>query len=460
MRYKWPAMKFTRSQSLNVLLFAALSFWFSGNLAHAATAEGLSNDELADLKNATIQHLEADESPDQKSGIDFSTLSGAETHGFAYCNEDHAPDTTTKAGVQIKMLGAALVYASPSNGSSILGHVGERFAFCFGHQYFDAFYDYAPFEPDDLKNNAEFIARYKVDPTTYTPEEMKSLLASNFEHVSFNTEIGGVYGTEQLSDDRSIYEAWFKVDGETMYQMMVANADRYTDQLAKLQAHEALEPYKLITQDCMTPVVQDMMLINPNYLSKHSPARLTPTFLYNFVKNHEVARIVVYPSQRQFRILRKRAEGKSTAFAWLLPASKDLSNGFGNSWALIYTQKHGLLRYAVVGPVTGAVNAVAAAAETVYGVVTEPIVLVEKLFHHKQKAGPSKLGLGRALQGLGDLFDSAAEVLSFQIRFPLPTDWSPEEMDFFKNFSQQSLLLKYLGAKYEDAPVVIQAPLN
>jgi hypothetical protein len=426
MRYKWPAMKFTRSQSLNVLLFAALSFWFSGNLAHAATAEGLSNDELADLKNATIQHLEADESPDQKSGIDFSTLSGAETHGFAYCNEDHAPDTTTKAGVQIKMLGAALVYASPSNGSSILGHVGERFAFCFGHQYFDAFYDYAPFEPDDLKNNAEFIARYKVDPTTYTPEEMKSLLASNFEHVSFNTEIGGVYGTEQLSDDRSIYEAWFKVDGETMYQMMVANADRYTDQLAKLQAHEALEPYKLITQDCMTPVVQDMMLINPNYLSKHSPARLTPTFLYNFVKNHEVARIVVYPSQRQFRILRK----------------------------------HGLLRYAVVGPVTGAVNAVAAAAETVYGVVTEPIVLVEKLFHHKQKAGPSKLGLGRALQGLGDLFDSAAEVLSFQIRFPLPTDWSPEEMDFFKNFSQQSLLLKYLGAKYEDAPVVIQAPLN
>jgi hypothetical protein len=469
-RYKYPAMKL---QSLNVVLFAFVSLWAFGNLAHAASLSADQIADLADVQNASIQHLEADEALDQKSGIDFSTLSGSETQAFAFCNGDFTPDATTKAGVKIKMLGAALVYAAPSNGSSILGHVGERFTFCFDHQYLDAFYDYAPFDPSDLKNPQAFQAQYGVDPTTYTAEENKILLASNFEHVSINTDIGGVYGSEQLLDDRSIYEAWFKIDGATMYQMMGANADRYTDQLAKLQAHQPLAPYKLLTDDCMTPVVKDMLLINPSYISKHSPARLTPTFLYNFVKNHDVDRIIIYPSQREFRILRKQAEGKSTAFAWLLPASKDLSGGFGNSWAFVYTQTHGLLKYTLVGPATGAANMVAAAAETVVGAVTAPVILIEKLFHHKNKIPPAvdaqgnplpklpaKYGFGRMLQGLGDLFDSAMEVFSFQIRFPVSTDWTQEEMTFFQNFSQQSLLLNYLGAKYENAPVIVRAPLN
>jgi hypothetical protein len=176
------------------------------------------------------------------------------------------------------------------------------------------------------------------------------------------------------------------------------------------------------------------------------------------VKNHDVDRIIVYPSQRQFRILRKRAEGKSTALSWLLPASKDLSSGFGDSWALVYTQSHGLLKYVVVGPATGAANMIAAGAETIYGIITEPVVLAEKLLKIKKKN--SGLGVHRILRGLDDLFDSMAEVFSFQIRFPLPTDWTSEEQQFFQNFAQQSLLLNYLGAKYENAPVLVKSPEN
>ena len=56
-----------------------------------------------------------------------------------------------------------------------------------------------------------------------------------------------------------------------MYKMMLANSNRYYDQMAKLQAHQPLPKYKIPSDDCVTPVVQDFELINPGYISKYSP---------------------------------------------------------------------------------------------------------------------------------------------------------------------------------------------
>jgi hypothetical protein len=450
MHYKCATMSLRSLKPLNFLLLFAL--WFSGHLAQASAP--LSADQMAALQEASIQKLQSGEALNQKSGVDFSTLSASENLAFDYCNNSSTPDAVTKSGQKIKMLGAALVYASASNGSSILGHVGERFAFCLDYQYYNVLYDYSPFEESDWNDNFDIL--YNVKRATFSAAEKKSILNSNFVQAHF--DVGAVYGEEQLTADRTIFEAWFKINGQTMYQMMMANVSRYAEQLVKIQTQQPLPAYKIPSDDCVTPVVQDFELINPNYISKHSPARLTPSFLYNFVKNHNVDRIIVYPSQRQFRILRKRAEGQSTALSWLLPASKDLSDGFGDSWALVYTQTHGLLKYVVVGPATGAVNMLAAGAETVYGIITEPVVLAEKLLKIKKKS--SSPGAHRILRGLDDLFDSMAEVFSFQIRFPLPTDWTMEEQQFFQNFAQQSLLLDYLGAKYENAPVLVKSSIN
>lgn len=381
---------------------------------------------------------------------DFSTLSGTAISGFQYCEKSYQPDITTTSGHQIKMLGAALVYASPANGHSIMGHVAERFVFCRDGSFFDVVYDYAPFDPSDW--NPQFESIYGVSRESFNEEQKKNLFESLF--VRMHPDPAQLYSRQQFEQNRTVYEAWFDLDGPTTYRMMISNVDRYFEQLNRLQNHEPLPPYHIPSDDCLTPVKKDYELINPGYVSKFNPARLTPSFFYDYVRKKKVNRIIMYPSQRQFRQLRLRAEGKSTAFQWFLPTSK-ISGGYPDSWALIFPGTHkGLLNYFVFNPLSGAVNFLTGVSEVVYGALTIPLNLLgklpglEKLYSHDR-------GIHRFTRGWVDLFHSTLEAFSFQLRYPIPTEWTEEEKEFFQNFAQDSVLLKYLGAKFNDAPLLV-----
>lgn len=373
---------------------------------------------------------------------DLSTLAGNPIPGFSLCEKPYLPDATTKSGHKIKMLGAALVYASPTNGNSILGHVGERFSFCRDDAYFDVIYDYAPFDPKEW--NEEFESIYGVSRESFNVDQKKNLFESLF--VRMNPDPRQLYFHQQFQENRTIYEAWFDIDGQTMYSMMVSNNNRYFEQLDRLRSHQSLPAYKIPSDTCLTPVKEDYELVNPGYVSRFNPARLTPSFFYDFVRKKKVSRIILYPSQRQFRLLQLRAQGKSTAFQWFLPTSQ-ISGGYPDSWALIFPGTHrGLLNYFIFNPISGLVNFITGVTEMIYGALTIPLNWVDD---------SKNRGLHRFKQGWVDMFHSTLEAFSFQVRYPTPTQWTEEEKQFFQNFAQDSILLKFLGAKFKDAPLLV-----
>jgi hypothetical protein len=413
--------------------FSRLYFWIL-----IGAFLGTSSSPASDSVSVTASDSATDSSSIPQT--DLSTLSQSDISSSSdVCLKPYTPDAKTQSGHQIKMLGAAIVYEGPSNGQSIMGHLGERFSFCRDTEYFDALYDYAPLASQDF--NQDFAITNNVSPSSFTDEEKSGMIGHLYEEVNANP--GQAYGAEQYLQNRTIYEAWLNLDGALMYKMMIANVDRYDEQIAKIQAHKPLPPYKIPSDDCMTPVLEDLQLVNPGYVKKHTLARLSPVFLYDYAKGHGVDRIIVYPSQRDFRILRLKAEGKSTAFDWFLPTQK-VSGAFGKSWALIYAGgAHGLLGHAVLRPAAGIANFAVGVAEMSYGAVTMPFK-----------------GKRRFLFGLEDILASAAETFSLQVRYPLPSPWTQEEKEFFQNFAQNSVLLKYLELKYEDAKILVDTAFN
>jgi hypothetical protein len=399
------------------------------------------------LTGAQLEALRRNE----RNGYDFSTFSGKPILGFELCEKRYIPDATTESGHRIKMLGAAIVYFAPGNGQSVFGHVAERFSYCRDSEYFDVVYDYAPF--DTRLWNESFERLYGVSLQSFTKKQRKNIFDSLF--VQLNFDPASFYADQQVYGDRTIYEAWFKLDGETMYRMMLGNLSRYEDQVARIRAHQPLPEYTIPSDNCLMPVKKDFDFINPGRLSRFHPARLTPTFFYNYVKKKNVAKIIMYPSLRQFRLLKLRAEGKTTAFQWFMPTS-EVSGNYPDSWALIFPGTHyNLLRFFVISPLSGAVNLLAGVAEMVYGVLTIPLNLLGQIPGLKWLYSEDR-GLHRFQRGWADIFASTLEIFSLQLRYPEATEWTEEERAFIQNFGQDSVLLKYLGAKFKNAPLIVE----
>jgi hypothetical protein len=390
----------------------------------------------SELSPADISRLREYET----QGYDFSTLSAGAPQHSRVCDTDYTPDAKTQSGDAIKMLGTALVYFSPNNGVSILGHSGERFVFCRNHEYFDVLYDYYPFRQDDWNG---FEARYGVSPKSLTDADKKSMAGALFTHVE--VDVASVYRDAQVNENRTIYEAWLKADGITQFGMMKEHGARYEDQQNRLKSHQPLEPYRLLKNNCATPIKENLVLVHPK--------GLTPAQLFRSVKNHDVGKIIIYPSQRQFRLLAMKAGGESTAFQWFEPASK-VDHGLPGHWMLAFAPRQGLLGHLVVRPFAGAANASAAAAEIVYGLATTPLNWLGRL-PKLHKLASKKRGPRRALMGVADLLDSTYETFSLQVRYPLSTPWTSEEQSLIRDLAQESLLLEYVGSQFENADVEV-----
>ena len=387
---------------------------------------------------------------DSSVSYDYSSFKQEGLQTFDYCFQEYTPDLITQSGHRIKMLGAAFVYMSPSNGKSVLGHLAERFVYCRDEQLFDVLYDYAPLGQKRMEKT--FEPRYGIRLADY-PEEVKKSYADSL-YVDLIFEPAKTYSENQFYLNRTVFEAWFDVDGPTQYQMLLANTLRFKEQSDLIKRKEPLPKYKLFKNNCTKPVKQDLQVISPDYIAKHDPRRLTPSGLYGYVKNHQVQKIIVYPSQRMFRILQLKAQGKSTLFENIVPLSKASPNGMRGHWVLLYPEAHGFFKRLVWSPVSGVVNAATGVVETAYGVVTIPTNLlghIPGLGFLKTKKG----GLRRVARGLGDVAASLGEVVWLRTRYPASSQWTEAEVQFFQEYAQASVLLEFLSDQYETPPVLI-----
>lgn len=374
-----------------------------------------------------------------KVEVDLSSFNGNDLRGLGICEDPYQEDFITATGFQIKMLGAAFVYMGPSNGKSVFGHVGERFVYCRGKVLNDVVFSYAQVERKDVE--AKLQQDFNLDPKTYTDQEKDRFSKSLVLERTFDPAVR--YGENQVFKNRNIYEVWFNVDSETQYQMLLTNTQRYLKQIDQLLHHKSLPKYHVFSNNCTGPVKKDLQLIDPGFLTKFAPARALPTFLYSAAKSRCVDRVVIYPSQRMFRIMRMKEKNQSVWQEKIVPLSKASPEGVESVWMLFYPEFNSRWQQTLFTPVAGAANLAVATAETAFGVLTVPTNLlshVPGLKWLRNKHG----GWKRVQRGFWDMTFSAGEMIWIRARYPKATQWTAEERIFFRDSAQVSLMANYI----------------
>lgn len=386
--------------------------------------------------------------------FDPSIYAQKNVHNWDYCLSNYTPSYLTASGKKIKMLGVAMVYMGPSNGISIFGHLAERFVYCIDDKLFDLAYEYVP--------NSKESAEIKLTP------DMPIALQENYQkavvvHLMLNPVLA--YAQEQNSKNRSIYETWLSIDETSMHKLLVSNVDRLNEQTLKIKNHELLTEYKVMSDNCQKPVLQDLEIANPGYILKHDSARLTPGFFYSKIKTIKDSTLIIYPSQRMYRLQKFKNAGKSTFFeniTFLSQASpQSQSPNSHQPWMLIYPEAESRLGKFFIHPIGGAFNVVGGAVEIAFGAVTIPFDLILRAVA-RTSARPmiNKIGFKRMGMGVGDVILSLSEMVYLRARYPVTTPWTEEEIDFFKNFTENSALLETLKAKWKQEPPVTQILTN
>ena len=409
---------------------------------------------------------------------DLGTLKNVGIENLDVCSTPYTPDFTTETGHPIKMLGVAFVYMGPSNGQSILGHAAERFVYCRDQLIQDVVFEYSEPDPLMMHLDSDFESEYGIRLGDYTDEYKAALLKSLY--VTRSNNPASYYHLEQMIISRTIYETWMNVDGATGYQMLAASARAYAEQKRRIVSHEALEPYQIFNANCATPVRDNLQIANPAFLAKHGVTGIiTPGMIYRRVRSAPVRKTIIYPSQNLLRLVRLKAAGKSRIFEGFVPLSKSLHGAFPGSWTLLFENGTSPWRKFLITPVYGAVNLTVGAAETIYGLLTTPLGLIESAKRKRElreraeeiasasdggsgdvvpeglPVRPAKFGIGRMRMGLGDVFKSLSEVFTLKMRYPVSGEWTDEELAFFRDLQQNSALLEYLKAEWEHAPVLV-----
>lgn len=354
-----------------------------------------------------------------KPVYDFSALAGKRPSEYGLCSSSY--------GAKIKMLGVAFVYEGPGNGRAVFGHVGERFIYCFDQEVVDILYDYVPFDSEWLgRLSAVFEDQYDVKLSAFSPLEIDSLKKSLY--VNQVSDPVPYFASEEAVQNRNLYEVWLRADQTTIYKMLQANIKRFKEQSRQIQDHEPLSAYDKQTNNCMKPVLEDLRLLDKEYFSRFDSDQMTPRFLYQWVVGGPAAKIIVYPSQRLFRILRLKEQGQSAIQEKIVPLS-EASPQRGQSWKLVYPEADNPSAELLVTPVAGAVNAGTSLAQMVYGLGSAPF----------------KRNLKDFKSGAKGLVNSLGEILEVPMSYPPATSWTAEEVKYFGNFSPAPAVVNSLS---------------
>jgi uncharacterized protein YfeS len=390
--------------------------------------------------------------------VDLSGLGRSQGHGLLalICGTDYEPTHITESGKRYKLLGAAAVFIDRAPGASAWGHFAERFIYCYEDSFKDVVFDYYGFGDDLIEDVAAFMQNaYDVDLDTFPEEYLETLPKSHF--VVFSEDpVQQRYLTTQVVENRTIYEAWFEAPEQILYEMFRANAKRVSDQYKKIMNHEPLARHNHLTNNCTTDPANDIKFVNPAYLQKHHWPLLTPSVLFRYVQKLSVARIVVYPSQRQLRLMQRKEQGKSNFWEKFAPISKASKGGRPQGWVLVYPEFNSRWKRYLLHPIAGVANLATAIVETAYGIVTLPITLLSRISWFKKLRG-KKVGWYRVKTGAVGILASLAEIVYVRVRYPEATEWTEEEKRFLSGLEQTSAILEFLEVKYRESLIIVEA---
>lgn len=407
---------------------------------------------------------------------DYSNLSADMTYKGDLCLGHYEPTTITRSGHKIKMLGYAFVYQGPQRGTSIMGHISERIAYCRDNKFVDALYENYPLELDPLVDKESvpteanplslkpsgqarnvFINKFGVEPESLTPEYLQSMTKSMLIHLDYDPM--KAYAIQQVGKNRTIFEAWLKTSEEKMYQILLAAEERRRAQSELIKNEIEIPGFSVLSNNCMNNPKKNLYIINPAFTETKAKFRYTPKLLWNYVQGLKVEKIVIYPSQRMFREIIMKQSGQRTIKESIVPLSKTAKHMNVGGWMLLTVDPVVGKRNALLTPVAGLVNAAVAVVETAYGILTLPLQFIGKIFHKDRLK--RKTGTYRIKMGLFDLLTSLAETAYIKVRYPMPTnDWTDEELEFAQDINQTSVMLEYLRVKNKDATLYFEQKNN
>ncbi len=392
--------------------------------------------------------------------VDPSTFKSQDFGDFErICMTDYTATALTSKGKKIKMLGVAFVNFDRAEGPSAWGHVAERFLYCVGDEFRDDLFEYLPLRENLLEViDFDLQRRFGIALSSLSPEYVKSLLSSHYaSYTSFPFQ--SYYQLVQRDENRTIFEVWMKTSEQNMYEMFRRNTGRLNEQLKSVRDQKPLPHYNLITNNCATLVSQDFEIINPAYLAKFHGPLLTPSFMFKYIKKLDVERIVIYPSQRLFRLMQMKERGESTFLENFAPFSKASKGALRSGWVFFYPESQSRWKQLMLKPLGGVLNSGAAIVETVWGFLTLPLNLLGRIPAFKKLHSQERGGY-RIKSGLSNLMWSFAEIMTLRVRYEKATPWTEDELKFLQGFEQTTALLEFMRAKYDVAPVIIENTIS
>ena len=372
--------------------------------------------------------------------FDFTSFVDTSLINYEICKTNYNPTQITRSGHSIKVLGAAVVYMSPGFAASIFGHMGERFIYCRDDEFFDVYFDYTSFIDDDLN---DFRARYAAD-LGHLPNDYENGLHGKFYiKRQMNPATRWVYGFHQANYNRDIFELWLDVEEKEAYRALLSATDRYEGQAARVKQNNKLVDYKIFEQNCTHPILEDSEIMGAQYKVSGWNA-LPPGAIYRYLKTKEIARSIVYPSQRLFRKLRLAQSYESDAFENIAPLSKVSAGATTPGFMLYYNDAAELWKQLMLSPMSGILNLVGGVGETVWGLITIPVNLashIPGLESIEVKSG----GIVHAGVGIASIGTSVVEFFGLRSRYPSATEWNKDEISYFQGplLNQPPLLLDF-----------------
>lgn len=336
--------------------------------------------------------------------IDLTSFGDQTLDRYELCKNIKNPTHTTASGNSVKMLGMSIVYMSPGFATSVLGHIGERYLFCYNGELIDKFFDYTKFNGAE---RGDFLSRYEeLKPSV---EYLNSLEGKIYIKERYNPASSSVYGNYQSRFNRDVVESWLSVSEELMFKALKEATDDYNLQTSKVKNGKPLENYLLLKNNCTHPIKKRLKILGDQFALSDLDG-LTPKFLLNFLSGKKNQSTILYPSQRTMRLLNLVKDGESLFKENFRHFSKASKNSKIPTSLIIYPETHKTLNQIFLYPLAGVTNLTKSLWDTSLAIIT----------------GDSKA----VRSGVRDIPLSVIEIFGIRTRFPSATPWSKEEEDF------------------------------
>ena len=366
-----------------------------------------------------------------KVEFDATSFTDTKLQRYNICKTNYKPTKVLKSGKRIKMLGMGIVYMAPGFTTSVAGHVAERYIYCLDNNLKDIMFEYTQltdYELDDVK----YVYEKQVEGAS--EKYLNGLVNSIYikvKHDVSNNELNG-YGFVQFHTNRDVLEVWPKFSQIDMYDGLQTSLKEFKKQKENLINRIDFEEYSLLKNNCTHPVRERMTKYSGGELEIDPVRGLTPIWIFNFLKEKNVHKIIVYPSQRLLRKYQMLEAGKSLFWentTFWSKASKGAQNG---SMLVLYPDSHGFLKGLLTKPLYGLFNLTAGALQAAMGILKTPLKWLSKLPGFKWMK-PNKDPLNSMVQGFQGIGMSLTEMVGIRLRYPSPTDWSDEERNYLFN---------------------------